>query len=117
MDINAVLGAPSATVVAQATNGIATASVAGVAGFVTYIVGVTVSANGAPAAAVLFTIADSVLGSQEEFYIPAAAFAPIAINYHHPLPSSAAGTITATLPALGASITGKISLKYVRVWA
>lgn len=116
MDIGSALGAPSVTAVGQATNALATASVAGVVGFVTYVVGVTVSANGAPAAAVLFTIADSVNGSQEEFYIPAAAFAPIAINYHHPLPSSPGGTITASLPALGVNITGKIALKYVRVW-
>jgi hypothetical protein len=59
-----------------------------------------------------------VTGAQslEEFYLPAAAFAPIAINYHHGLPGAVGGDVTATLPALGASITGKIALKYITVY-
>lgn len=117
MDINSLLSAPSTTVVAQATNGIATATISGRPGFTNLVIGVTVSANGAVAAAVLFQITDPNYGSLEEFYLPASAFAPIAINYHHGLAGSPGSTITATLPALGAAITGKIAVKYIAVWS
>ena len=116
MSANALLTAPSDVVLAApAANTAAVATITGRAGFRSVVTGVTISANAAPAAAVLFTIVDDVDGTLEEFYIPAGAFAPIAINYNHGLPSLPGSNITATLPALGAAVAGVVTLRFVTI--
>lgn len=95
------------------TNATATATQSGRPGMRVYVVGVGVSANGAVAASVIFQILDSVDGLLDEFYIPAGAFTPIGFNYNNPLRGSVGGTVTGVLPALGASVTGLVSLRAV----
>lgn len=118
MSADILLTSPADLVLsAPAANTAAVATVTGRNGFSTVVVGVTISANAAPAAAVLFTIVDAIDGTLEEFYIPAGAFAPIAINYNHGLPGSPGGNVTATLPALGAAVAGVVTLRFVTVRA
>jgi len=117
MDLSSLLAAPSESDVATGTNASAVVTVTGRPKFRHMVVGVTVSANLAPAAAVLFQITDENDGLLEQFYIPAGAFTPVAINYNHPLRGTPDGNVVATLPALGAGVTGSVTLRWIDVLA
>lgn len=117
MDLATLLTAPADTDVATGTNLEAVATIAGRPGFRHLVVGVTVSADGAPAAAVLVQIEDEDGGVLDQFYVPAGAFTPIAINYNHPLRGSPDANVTASLPALGSGVTGSISIRSITVRA
>lgn len=71
------------------------------------IEGYAASANAAPAAAVTFTITDSG-ATYEELEIPAAAFSPIVSGTQIKCGKGLA--VTATLPDLGAAVTGTVRL-------
>ena len=118
MSADILLTSPSVSVIhAPAANTQAQIVITGRPGFRHIIVGLTVSADAAPAAAVTFTIVDDTPGQMETFKIPAGAFLPIAINYNHGIPSAPGASVTATLPALGAAVSGVISLRYVSIRA
>lgn len=117
MDLATLLSSPALVEVASATNADAVATIAGRSGLRHLVVGVTVSASEAPAAAVLFDIADDQDNPLEQFYIPAGAFTPIAINYSYPLIGNPAGNVVATLPALGVGVIGSVTVRYISVRA
>lgn len=100
---------------AGGVNANSVATITGRQGFRSVVVGLTISANLAPAAAVLVTLVDDVDGLQEEFYIPAGAFAPIAINYNHGLPSTPGANLVATVPAMGAGVSSIITVRFVMI--
>jgi hypothetical protein len=66
-----------------------------------------VSADDAPAAPVSFTIT-SAGADLERFYIPDAAFSPIVCNV--PIYGARGASVVATLPALGAGVSGCVRL-------
>lgn len=98
------------TEVATATNGTATATRAAVTGKIHYISGISISANGQPAAAVAATVTDGAT-TKDRFEIPALAFSPIIINYVRPIRCTVSTAANVTLPALGAAITGTVVIK------
>jgi hypothetical protein len=114
MSFDSTLSAPSDAEFGTATNGAANALASAKPGLRVLVVGVLVSASGAAATSVLVTVTDSNDGLLDEFYIPAGAFTPVGVNYNnHPLRGSVGGSVTLSLPALGAAIIGISSIRYV----
>lgn len=101
------------TIVATATNGSVTATrSAPAAGKRNYVVAVSISASGAPSAAVTARIRTSAgATTMDQLELPAAAFAPIVINYVRPLEGADAASVDVTLPALGAGVTGTVVVR------
>lgn len=107
-------GSRLATVFSQAnqSNGTATVTISAKPNLRFIVCSVSVSADGIPAAAVEFTLKDGSGNYMEAFRIPAAAFSAIVINYGaHPLMGATNSTVVATLPGLGAGITGQVVVK------
>ena len=97
------LGWPS--VVARATNAAATATKAAVTNQQHIISGVSISASAAPAAAVVVTLkAGAVI--IDEWNLPAAAFAPIVIEFKRPFILDLNTLAELNIPALGAGVIG-----------
>jgi hypothetical protein len=117
MDFATLLTAPADVELGTGTNADAVATIAGRPGFRHLVVGVTVSASGAVAAPVLLQIVDEADGVLDQFYLPAGAFTPVAINYNHPLRGTPDGNIVTTLPALGVGIIGSVTVRYIDVRA
>lgn len=107
-----------APVHASATNGTAAIDTATPgADEVIVVVGITISANGAPAAGVAVTLTTDPAGTPRTLWaanIPNAAFAPIDINFKNPLPGDKGKLVRLSLPALGAAIEGRVSIRYGR---
>lgn len=100
------------TVVASGTNSIVTASRAGTAGKANYIVAISISGSGQPAAAVTAQVRANSGGTiLDQFEIPAQPFAPIVINYVRPLRVAEGQQCDVNLPSLGAGITGTVCLR------
>ena len=105
---------------ASATNGTATITVTAPAAstlVTTFVTGVQISASAAPAAAVTATLA-GVLGADGtaktiSWQIPASAFAPLTFNLAtHPLKALPGTNLVLSLPALGGSTVGTVTLFY-----
>lgn len=101
------------TIVATGTNTTVTAlRAASQPGKRNYIVAVSISASTTPATAVTARIRSPGGGTTlDQFEIPAAAFAPIVINYVRPLEGADASSCDVTLPALGPGVTGTVVLR------
>jgi len=99
-------------IVATGTNAIVTASRAGVAGRHNFIVAISLSASGQPATPVTAQVRANSGGTiLDQLEIPAAAFAPIVINYVRPLEVTVSQQCDVNLPALGSGITGTVTLR------
>lgn len=98
------------TVVASAVNGIATATKTGVQSMSHFITGVTVSASDLPSGAVQVQIKNGAT-VLDQWEIPAAAFAPIPINFQRPYACSPGADAVITLSALGAGVRGTVVLR------
>jgi hypothetical protein len=72
---------------------------------------VTLSGSAAPAAAVQATLVDGAT-TRDSYRIPAAAFAPIRINYGPGLLCDENTSVVLTLPALGAGVSGDAVIHY-----
>jgi len=77
-----------------------------------YIVSISISSDGAPATHITASVRTSTGATTlDRLEIPAAAFAPIVINYVRPLECADGANCDVTLPALGASVTGTVVLR------
>lgn len=114
MDITRLLGNPALTAKhTPSANTDAVVTITGVAGYCIYLLGVTLSASAAPAATVEATIKDgsTILIPLE---IPAAAFAPIVLGFgQHPIKITSGANAVVTLPALGGTTVGSVSVRYL----
>lgn len=83
------------------------------AGFRHYVFGVSISASAAPVAPAEAQVQkDGSSTVLDGFMLPAAAFAPIVINYTtHPLESSDNDTMALVIPDLGAGVSSVAVLK------
>ena len=90
-------------------NAIATATRAAVTNRQHYVTSLSFSANGAVAAA---TTCELRSGSTvlARFQVPAAAFAPVPINFDAPIACARGEAASLVLGALGASISGSVNL-------
>lgn len=90
---------------------ILTATLAGVAGKLTYITGFQITGAGATAAAIVTVTVTGLLGGTQNYklVIPAGAtlgVTPLLVNFARPLPASALNTaIVVTVPSFGAGNT------------
>lgn len=98
------------TVVDSKTNDTATATKAAVAGKQHFITGVSFSMSAAPAAAVTVQVKDGTTVI-DQFQIPAAAQAPLIMNYHPPLQLTPGNAATLTVGALGSGVVGTVVVK------
>lgn len=97
---------------ATATNGAATATVAAKATCRFVVTSISISASAAPAATVEVTLKDGAGTFMDAFQIPAAAFAPVVINYNnHSLMGPVNTTVVLDCPALGSGVIGVVVLK------
>jgi hypothetical protein len=96
------------------TNAQSVATKAAVPGMRHFVTHITVSGSGAPAAAVQVTLASGAT-TLDTFELPAAAFAPVTINYHRPLRGGINEAITLTCPALGAAIVSNVVVHGITV--
>lgn len=116
-DLSVLLTAPVDFIVhaTPAANSAATATQAADAGGATPIVtGITISANGTVAAAVLVQLIADNGGTNVvlwQAYLPAAGVAPIDINFKNPLKGLAGKNVALNVPALGAAISGSASVR------
>lgn len=101
------------TIVATGTNSTVTATrTAPAAGKRNYVVAVSISASAAPSAAITAQIRTAAGATTlDRLEIPAAAFAPIVINYVRPLEGTDGANVDVTLPALGAGVTGTVVVR------
>lgn len=100
-----VIHAPGAATLALATK-------AGQAGMQHIISGISISANGIPAAAVLAQLKDGVT-VLDQWYIPASAFAPIIMDFKRAFIGTAGALVELSLPSLGGAISGSVTLRGV----
>jgi hypothetical protein len=91
--------------IGSAVNATSTATIAAAAGKRFFITGLTISASGAPAAAVTVTL-NSAATVIDQMEVPNGAFAPILHNYTRPLRGGINEAITLVIPALGVGIRG-----------
>lgn len=92
------------------SNTLALATKAAVAGMQHIISGISISSNGLPAAAVLATLKDGVTVI-DQWYIPASLFSAIVIEFKRPYVITAGALTELALPALGAGISGSVTLR------
>ncbi len=93
------------------TNAVATQAAPG-ANKRLYVSHIMISASAAPSAVVSATLEDGASGTvKERVEIPAAAFAPISINFVRPIALTANTAAVATLPAIGGTTRGTITMK------
>jgi hypothetical protein len=97
-------------VATQNTNVAATATHAGVAGQRHFITGYSVSSSAAPAAAVSVTI-KTASTTLEQVELPAAAFAPIVVNFSSPIRGGINEAITITCPAVGGTTRSTVTVR------
>lgn len=113
-DINTIALSPAKLFqVASASHAAATATQTAGARQTVYITGITISASGVIAAPVSVTVKDgTTVIDQIELAasVAAAPLTPLRINYARPLQCSVGNSAVASLPDLGAGITGTISL-------
>lgn len=108
------LGWPS--VIASGTAAVATATKAAAPGFQHILSGITISASGTPAAAVTVTLKDGTTVI-DQWEIPAAAFAPIVIEYKRPFIITVGNLVELSIPSLGAAIKGTAVIRGLSVTA
>lgn len=101
---------------APASNNAALSTKAAAAGLQHIISGVSFSSNGIPAAAVLVTLKDGVT-VLDQWYVPASLFAPIVIEFKRPFVITAGALTEINLPALGAGVSGSVTLRGITVAA
>jgi len=97
-------------VATQNTNVAATATKAAVSGQIHFITGYSVSAGAAPAAAVSVTITNGAT-TVERVELPAAAFAPIAVNFSAPIRCGENVAAAITCPAVGGVTRSTVVLR------
>ena len=97
-------------VATQNTNVAATATKAGVAKQRHFITGYSVSCSAAPSAAVSVTITDGAT-TVERVELPAAAFAPIAVNFSAPIRCGINAAAEITCPAVGGTTRSTVTLR------
>ena len=97
-------------VATQNTNVAATATKAAVAGQTHFITGYSVSSGAAPSAAVSVTITNGAT-TVERVELPAAAFAPIAVNFSAPIRCSENAAAAITCPAVGGVTRSTVTLR------
>lgn len=113
-DAGALLASPS-TLAAQTstTNAINTITVTGKTGLSIYILGITISATAAPAAAVEVDVKDGTTIILP-FQIPANAFAPIVLGFgSQPVKITKGANASLVIPALGSGVISSGSLRYL----
>ncbi len=98
------------TVVASQTNATATATKAADATKQHYLTGISFSMSAAPAAPVTVQVKDGTT-VLDQFQIPAAAQAPLILNYVPPLAITPGNLAEITVGALGAGVVGTVVLK------
>jgi hypothetical protein len=77
-----------------------------------YVVAISISASGVPATNVTAQVrSNNGANILDQFEIPAAAFAPIVINYVRPLEVGQGLNCDLNLPALGAGVIGTVVLR------
>lgn len=113
MDIMKAMGQPSFCIAATGTNAIVTATFpkSGQAASCVFVTKIVYSASAAPAATVEATLTGGQTAAEAaqtlKFEIPAAAFAPVTIDFGvHPLKCVANTDAVLTIPALGAAVIG-----------
>lgn len=97
-------------VATQNTNVPATATKAAIAGQTHFITGYSVSSGAAPSAAVSVTITNGAT-TVERVELPAAAFAPIAVNFSSPIRCSENAAAEITCPAVGGTTRSTVTLR------
>lgn len=118
MDINKSMGQPSFCIGATATHAITTCTFpksSQAAGTCIYITKICYSASAAPAATVEATLTGAQTPAQAaqtlKFEIPAAAFAPVTIDFGvHPLKCTVNTDAVLTIPDLGAAVIGSAQI-------
>lgn len=96
---------------ATATNGVATATHAAEAGKNHYVTGFSISASATVAVSVLAEIRQNGgATTRRAFVIPNAAIAPIIYEFKRVLKIPTNQSVDITLPALGASVVGRVEL-------
>ena len=97
-------------VATQNTNATATATKAAISGKTHFITGYSVSCSAAPGAAVSVTITDGAT-TVERVELPAAAFAPIAVNFSSPIKCTENSAAAITCPAVGGVTRSTVTLR------
>lgn len=97
-------------VATQNTNTAATATKAGVSGQRHFITGYSVSSGAAPLAAVSVTVTSGAT-TVERVELPAAAFAPIAVNFSSPIRCDIDAAAEITCPAVGGTTRSTVTLR------
>lgn len=112
--MNKLMASPSYISYTTSTaNAIGTVTITGKAGFSIYILGITISASAAPAAAVTALLKDGTT-TILPLEIPASAFAPIVIGFGtSPIRISAGANAVLTIPALGGTTVSSGTIRYV----
>jgi hypothetical protein len=109
-----IAGVADAQDVASAVNGAATVTLAAPGARLRWLVlSTTISMNGDPAAAVSFTIVSGGATTLERIEFPAAACAPY--NSRGIYKGGVNEAVVLSLPALGASIRGTVSVRAIKV--
>lgn len=109
-----IAGIPDAQEVATAVNGAATVTLAAPGTRLQWVLqAVTISMSADPAAAVSFTIVSGGSTTLERLEFPAAACAPY--NSRAPYIGGVNEAVVCTLPALGASVRGTVSVRAMKV--
>jgi hypothetical protein len=98
------------TVVDSKTNAVATATKAADSIKQHFLTGISFSMSAAPAAAVTVQVLDGVTVI-DQFQIPAAAQAPLIMNYVPPIQITPKNAVSVTVGALGAGVVGTVVLK------
>lgn len=98
-----VIHSPGAATLSLATK-------AAAAGFEHVVSGISISANGVPAAAVLAQLKDGITVI-DQWFIPASAFAPIIMDFKRPFVITAGALTELQLPSLGGAISGSVTLR------
>jgi hypothetical protein len=97
-------------VATQNTNAAATATKTAVTNQTHFITGYSVSCSGAPAAAVSVTITNGAT-TVERVELPAATFAPIAVNFSAPIRCDDNAAAAITCPAVGGTTRSTVTLR------
>lgn len=100
-------------VATKADNSDAVATKAGESGKSHYITHIMISASAAPGGVVSVTLVDDAgsPATYERIELPAAAFAPVSVNYVRPIRIPKGLDAVLTLPAIGGTTRGTITMK------
>lgn len=98
---------------AGSTNTTATATIAAPgAGKSIYVLGISLSADTAPAAAVTATLIDGAATNRGRWKFSASAFIPFEVPFGRPRKIAENTSLTLTFPALGVGVTGVAQIHY-----